>query len=222
MELLKTVTKVVKTTTNTFKTKYDNILIVETITNGRKSITIKNDKIKEYGHLIIIKDEFYDFIKKNNPFNNSLSELSIDIEKLNIDEIYDKIQNGEFVYLYMNGHIIFNSDGKPLPYAREFDYISTILNNRSSDIDGLFNHLKTHEWVVNKDELEIEDIPYYNAEHDYNKFISLIIYPDTDVYQELYEKFKDTKYPSTKMDMFISNYNNYNEYDPMGLLPFIK
>lgn len=47
MELLKTVTKVVKTATNTFKTKYDNILIVETVTNGRKSIATKNDKIKE-------------------------------------------------------------------------------------------------------------------------------------------------------------------------------
>lgn len=219
MELLKSTTKVIKT--NTFLTKYEDILIVETIVDDVSSISIKNELSREYGNIVLIDDNFLNFIKTNNPFAFIENELP-SINKFSKEDIYDMIQSGSFLFMYYSGHMLFDCNKKPLPYAKSYDYISTILNNKYCDLDKLLIHLKEHEWVINKDDIKIEDIPYYNADDEQNQFIRVSIYPSVESYQDLYEVYKDSEYPSTKMDKFISSINDYTKYDPMGLLPFMK
>jgi hypothetical protein len=117
---------------------------------------------------------------------------------------------------------MFDADENIIPYAKRFDYIDTCFSNETSKLKEMVEYLKNHDWVINKDELEIDDIPYYNARDGKSKFVTVQILPTKEAYNELYQLVKEEEYWSTKMTDYVRPYAIREKgFDPMGLLPFL-
>jgi len=232
MEIISTTTRVSTTVETVYATKYKDLTIIKTVTNDGEPYyrlnRIKDDN-KKYGHLTFVKPEFFEFIKTKDPHRryDGLSSWGwelfvIDEHKISVEEIYNLIEKDQFVYWYGSGHQIFDSKKNILPFARHFDYISHIFHNGHAKLPELLEYLKTHDWVINKENVKITDIPYYNSDESHSKMIEVIIKPDNKSFQAMYERCKDKDNWSTHMDDYVKSYCITKKYDPMGLLPFLK
>lgn len=220
-----TITNVI--TTNTYNTKYKDISIVETIINDKQT-NIRIDTPKEnnekYGVISLVKNSFFDYIKTNNPFDNNYKDLIKHLKNYNylsLEEIYNAIQKDEFVFFYNNGHQIFNSNKQILSYAKEFNYVNSIFENENMDLDSLLEYLKESDFVLNKKELKISDIHYYNCSEVLNSHIEASIYIGDDLYRKIYDLYKDKDNWSTYMNSFV-NYRLNENTDILGVLKFKK
>lgn len=229
MELISQDTKVTTVVTNTYQTAYEGITVVERITNDDKP----SYEVKAIGphktKIAFVKPEFWDFIKEKNPWQSYWNGkehvygwTDLFHDNLDLQTIETLLKEQQFIYYYGDGHQMFDANKKIIPYAKRFDYVGALFSNDVCKLDELLPYLKQHEWVINKDELTIESIPYYNCQKGRTKTISVVIRPDKDVYNEIYQKVKDTEYWSTKLDMYVQSYNLKEDFDPMGLMPFLK
>jgi hypothetical protein len=123
--------------------------------------------------------------------------------------------------------MIFNSNAVPYTIPRGFDYIGSPFSNKHCNLPELLEYLKGHPWVLNKEDLKIEDIPYYNCHDGYDKCISdIIIRPDQETYAKIYKLVKTDKFFSCRIPEHISSYlylfNREKHNDWLGIAPFLK
>jgi hypothetical protein len=208
------------------KTEKNNL--TNTVSSNTRIVKTTRNKILKDCTPIFVKDGFLQAVKKDNPFVRCISSFNFDIFdlykiKCPLDSEHE-ISNLNLVWVNPSSHQIFNSDGIPFSLPTHFNYIGTPFSDKYCYLKNLLKYLKTHEWVVNKDDLEIEDIPYYNAEKDYKRCISkIIIRPDQKSYEEMFNLEKTGK--SSLRDLMCSYsfmyYPNGNK-DWLGIAPFLK
>lgn len=122
---------------------------------------IHKDKMESF---ITGKKESYDVIEK--------------VEKIkNIDDY-------EFIfYNFYNGSKL-SLDKSPFPIAVRMNYMNGHLDNGHYDLRSFIKELKNNPAVLNRDSLEIEPIPYYNADEDTNETLEIIFLPTADEYKK--------------------------------------
>jgi hypothetical protein len=169
-----------------------------------------------------VKDSFFEFIKTNNPF------WDYEYHEMSDEEILEgNISGRDLVWIYSSGHMLFDSNAVPYTLPRGFNYIGSPFNNKYCNLPELLKYLKGQPWVINKDDLKIEDIPYYNREDGCDKCISeVIIRPDQETYAKIYELVKADKYFSSRIPEHISSYLHVfypvTHKDWLGIAPFLK
>jgi hypothetical protein len=169
-----------------------------------------------------VRDSFFEWIKTNNPF------WGYEYHEMSDEEILEgNISEKNLVWFYSYGHMLFDSNAVPYTLPRRFDYIDSQFNNKYFNLPELLEYLKGHPWVLNKDDLKIEDISYYNCEYDYDQCISkVIIRPDQETYAKIYELVKADEYFSSRIAEHISSYllvfypETHNDW--LGIAPFLK
>lgn len=67
------------------------------------------------------------------------------------------------------------------------DYTTTLLTNANYNLDIVLEELKKSPYVLKKEELEIDNIPYYNATHYEDKCIEFLCLVDNKTYASLQE-----------------------------------
>ena len=122
---------------------------------------IHKDKMESF---VTGKEESYDVIEK--------------VEKIkNIDDY-------EFIfYNFYNGSKL-SLDQKPFPVAVYISYINGHLDNGHYDLKSFIKELKDNPAVLNRDSLEIEPIPYYNADEEVNETLKIVFLPTADEYKK--------------------------------------
>jgi hypothetical protein len=133
--------------------------IVETNNSKAENVVIEKtteSKILKECIPIFVKDSFFEEIKTKT-FHN------IDIDAHQIENILEEdVSDKNLIWIYFGDYLFFNSNEVPIAIPHQFNYSGTPFNNRESNLTELLKYLKTHPWVLNKDELKIQSIPYYN------------------------------------------------------------
>jgi hypothetical protein len=205
-------------TTSTVEPSGKTSAVVEVI----NAVKDRNLKVLKGCRPTFVKDSFFERIKTNNPF------WDCECHEMSDGEILEgNISEKNLIWFYSSGHIIFDSNAVPYTLPRGFDYIGSPFSNKHCNLPELLKYLKGHPWVLNKEDLEIEDIPYYNCEYDYDQCISrVIIRPDQETYAKIYELVKADKYFSSRISEHISSYlhvfypETHNDW--LGIAPFLE
>lgn len=179
---------------------------------------------------------FREFIKKYNPWAQIERKYGIDEYKLDLKEMIKdgfEVDLGNFIYIYNTGHILFDVHGDPIPIPYCFDFIGTPFTNEHCDLERMLVHLKDHPWVTNADELYIDDVPYYNNEGGWKKYIRgkelpwVSVLPDKDSLRTIYKRAleMDKEYFSVRMRDLVMGDRPYkwettNEKDYLGIRQF--
>lgn len=231
MKSLGTTIKTTVTKTTKYDTSIKGLTVIETILNDGEPSYRLDGKGPHDINPTVVKPDFWDFIEKYNPFQKTGKEydfkygLSVicNDEELTLEKIEYAVKNNLIVYFYGSGHEAFDINGEIIPLRKNFEYIGTVFSDETAeDLNELKDYLSTHPWVLNKEELEILDVPYYNQGDGLNKYLRVSIKPDKKAYTEMYERAKKYDLWSTKMNDFCINYELSEKYDPMGLVPFLK
>lgn len=175
--------------------------------------------------------EFFTLIQQYNPF------IDYELFKDTYVEIEDSVKDGTnfseltLVWEYHNGHVLFDKDLLPIPYARKYDYIGTRFSTRYSNLKELLEYLKKHPWVKNSDELELELIPYYNNDSGSHMYIApyVLMLPDVQTYHKMYQEITSKKHPKGYIshwscelhDAVVSQNVLYGNTDWLGIIPFL-
>jgi hypothetical protein len=167
-----------------------------------------------------VRDSFFEWIKTNNPF------WGYEYHEMSDEEILEgNISEKNLVWFYSYGHMLFDSNAVPYTLPRRFDYIGSPFSNEHCNLPKLLEYLKGHPWVLNKEDLKIEDIPYYHCSDDKDKYISVTIRPDQETYAKIYELEKTDKFFSCRIPEHISSYrylfNRGKHNDWLGIAPFL-
>lgn len=197
MKLLntKTETKIVETSLYEIEgvDPFHAVLETVTITCGAETSTVSSIKKtlegKDYKNYrpLFVNPNFFEIIKTENPFqadrNKVFSEYQSSLENLN---------NVGLVWVCFSDHTLLDSGLTPLPFCRSYDYVSTFLSNKYIDLNDKFlEWLRNHPWVVNKDGVRVEEIPYYNQDDDSTHYVEVSIYPDKETYVEVVKYLKE-------------------------------
>lgn len=215
-----------KTVVTTVVEKYEidpssPIRVSRSIINGKEGKFFIYGEGPHKSRITVVKPEFWDYIRTKNPFQERDARVCWDEYGegfSTLDEVEQAWKAGNIIYNYSAGHMIFALNGDPIPLALHLDYIRTILSNQYLDLDKALALLKEHPWVVNKNDLEIKDIPYYNAENDRNRTITVNLLPDAATYKRLYQKavkLKGNSFSTLMKDWFGCQI--YRNFDPIGL-----
>jgi len=199
----------------TYETSIEGVIAKQTITNGKASnFTLqcidKPDHIEKVwvGISSNAKPCTYEEFKDSCKFGFE------DVSELNSENVY-------FIYDY--GHVIFDHEWNVVPYIHSFDYIGTPFHNGCLDLDKALQVLKNHPWIINKDGLKIEDIPYYNVDDEQDAFIKVSILPDKDTYNKLYQQVKNMQSWSVRLkELLHDGYCPDEEHNLLGLLECVK
>jgi hypothetical protein len=205
-------------TTSTVEPSGKTSAVVEVI----NAVKDRNLKVLKGCRPTFVKDSFFEFIKTNNPF------WTYEYHEMSDEEILEgNISEKNLVWIYSSGHMLFDSNAVPYTLPRRFDYIGSPFNNEHCNLPELLEYLKGHPWVLNKEDLKIENIPYYNCHDGCDKCISdIIIRPDQETYAKIYELVKADKYFSSRISEHISSYlhvfypETHNDW--LGIAPFLK
>ena len=208
----------IKVTSSTVQPSGKTSTVVEVI----NAVKDKNLKVLKECQPVFVKDSFFDYIKTNNPFHTH------EYHQMSDEEILEgNISEKNLVWFYSSGHMLFDSNAIPYTLPDTFDYIGSPFSNEYCNLPELLKYLKGHPWVLNKEELKIENIPYYNSKEGRDKCISdIIIRPDQETYEKIYEVVKTDKYFSCRVPEEISSYlylfNQEKNNDWLGIAPFLK
>lgn len=136
-----------------------------------------------------VKKNFLEKIRTSNPFHHDWREIHC----LILDQNWKskKFKEEDLFFFYQYGHVLFDKDMRPEPIFTSFDYIGTPFSNDYSYLEPMMTHLKTHPWVVNKENLEIREIPYYNKYDNHTHYIQVDILPDKETLEQIYDKYKN-------------------------------
>lgn len=185
-------------------------------------------EVKKFGSTYkpqFVKPEFFEYIKTHHAFSDykKLSDLAISFATDTVDE------NWGIVWFDGSSHTLLDSNHDPLPYASSHDYSGSPFSNRYVELnDEFLNFLREHPWVVNKKDLRILDIPYYNAEEGRDRYVQVLIQPDPETYKEMfcfYETKKGGGHISCQVKDAICSYLclfSSKEKDWFGIRPFLK
>lgn len=194
MQLIQTEIKSLKIETETtsyelsgFDPKEVFIEKTVTVTNGKSSTTwsIKpGTKAPKRYHPRFVKPEFFEYIKTHHAFDSydkHLENLFVDVT--DPDQITEDLV---FIWDCDYDHTMMDKDKNFIPYCKTYDYAEGPFHNGEVHLNEEFiQFLKQHPWVVNKDSLEITDIPHYNRDGKRNKTVVVKILPDVDTYNEI-------------------------------------
>jgi hypothetical protein len=191
----------------------------------------------------IVKPEFLEFIKTQNPWAQVKGKFGWDgmameakeLAKLVLANPEFEIDPELFMWTYNSGHLIFDRFGDPVPVPYCFDYIGTPFTNERCDLKAMLAHLKQHPWIVNREELFIDDIPYYNNEDGWKQYIRgkelpwVQVLPDKESLKAIYKRGleKDKEFFSVRMkDLILSdavyNWPKTEEKDWLNIRQFYK
>jgi hypothetical protein len=205
-------------TTTTVEPSGKTSAVVEVI----NAVKDKSLKVLKECRPALVRDSFFEFIKTYNPF------WTYEYHEMSDEEILEgNISEENLVWIYSSGHMFFDSNAVPYTLPRGFNYIDSQFNNKYFNLPELLEYLKGHPWVLNKDDLKIENISYYSCEYDYDQCISkVIIRPDQETYAKIYELVKADKYFSSRIPEHISSYLHVfypvTHNDWLGIAPFLK
>lgn len=196
MKLLntKTETKIVETSLYEIEGVDPSHAVIETVTVtcGAETSTVSNIKKtlegKEYKNYrpLFVNPDFFEVIKTENPFQDRSKAFQGD------QTTREDLNNLQLVWVYFSDHTLLGSDLTPLPFCRSYNYASTFLSNRYIDLNDKFlEWLRNHPWVVNKKEIQVEEIPYYNQDDDRTSYVPVSIYPDKETYVEVVNYLKE-------------------------------
>lgn len=215
----RTITKKIKT----YEVHPDipGVTLVETLENSKRKEVILKGKGPHGSYPMFVKPGFHEFIKKMNPWVGIHGKYGIETFRVYTDEILDgtfEATPENFVWCYHSGHLLFDLNGDPIPVPYCFDYIGTPFTNEDCDLPKMLEHLKKHPWVVNREELKIVDVPYYNNEDGWRQYIVgeklpwVSVLPDAQSLKEIYllAVDKDKEYFSSRMKEMVYGGNTYN------------
>lgn len=192
---------------------------------------LKFQSIKTYeNHDLISHEQRY--LLDETPFYGEFKVLKIDdIKDFDFSEWYksditykdiDPIKNTTY-YWWEEGHILFDAEWNVVPFIIKWDYIGTPFHNGVLKLKKAIRILKEHPWVMNKDELEIKDIEYYNRDEERTKYIEVALLPDKKTYNEIYQKVKDNARWHSDLKNAIHDYHEPNkEHNYLGLLEAVR
>jgi len=189
-----------KTVTNyELHPEYDGVVLKVTRENGKIKDAILSGKRPEE-HLkhcrpAFAKPALWQGIEKVNPWWEVKGKYLISKAFYEPKELLklDFIDPVDLVWIYNGGHLLFDSDGRPIPLPTAYDYIESPFTNKYSRLEPLLEHLKAHPWVVNGDELHIDEVPYYNNESGKECYIRgrelpwVVIRPDAKSWTQIYQ-----------------------------------
>jgi hypothetical protein len=240
MELQQLDWKNYTTETNIFNYKIpnvdENIATIEVISTKNsnsgetKSVVTINktttNKVLKECTPAFVKRSFFELIKTKSPFD--YRSLTLEDYLFSDDSILSEdISEKNLIWFYFSGDMLFKTNGIPIATPIYYDYIGTPFSNEYCYLKPLLNYLKEHPWVVNKEDLEIENIPYYNSEKNRDRCIrDICICPDQDTYDRVYQQYSGDKYFSRRIREAISSqlfmYNSEKHHDWLGIAPFLK
>jgi hypothetical protein len=184
------------------------------------------EELKEWSPQFV-KPKFFEFIKSNNPFNidSKTENFVVCQESINKNLTKGKLPDDwEIVWFYHSGAVLKDKDFKFLPYVLKYDYCGTYFNNEDIDLNNDFiEFLKNHPWVVNKNEIKVKSIPYYNSSPERNSYVTVKVYPDKETYNLMAQEAmaKDKRFWSCRLkDYIVSNYAS--DKDWFGIAPYLK
>lgn len=93
-----------------------------------------------------------------------------------------------------------------IPLPIHLNYMNGTVDNERYDLEKLLKKLKEDEHVINRENLKITNIPYYNAEEDRNQTIDFLYLLDKEDYQK-----------TATMDNLFSTYYILDKIDQEAL-----
>lgn len=162
---------------------------LETLTEYDIKKTLEGEEYKDYKPRFVNSD-FFDLIKTENPFDDS-SESNILRDILGQTSL--ETPNGtQLVWVCYSDHTLLDSNLTPLPFCRSYDYSFTFFSDKYIDLNEEFlEWLRNHPWVVNRKEIKVEEIPYYNQEGGRISYVPVSIYPDKETYVDIVNFLKN-------------------------------
>ena len=139
-------------------------------------------------------------------------------------ESIEDFDESRIYYVDWGNYIIFDNNKELIPLIIKAHYIGVIFNNEHLDLEKALPYIKSSPLFINTDDLEIEDIPYYNAEPYCNRWLSVEIVFDKKTYNDLYQTALKKKghWTLTLKDSILSRWQITKENDVLGLFQFIK
>lgn len=167
-------------------TSKENILSVSEL----NPISLKIKAPKMYGNMAAIaaikKCDFDDMLKGKKHITEiieSVNELSYPVPE-------------DYMLVLWNGasHKIANLNYDFIPIPIQFGYIDGNVDNETYDLQKLLKLLKNDEHVVNRENLDISEIPYYNCDEYRTQTIQFLYLLPSDIYEK-----------TCSMDSFLSH-----------------
>ncbi len=199
----------------------------QSVINGKDQTPTLVGKGPQGSRPVIVTPEFWNYIKAKNPFHEMdrkvIGSLFAPEEDMTLDSIEQAFENGNILFSDYSNHMMFALNGDPISLTYHFDYIGTILSNQYLDLDKAVEYLAKHPWTINKNDIEVQDIPYYNrdVEDGKTKFIDLYVRLDDKTYKKLYKDSLSEKYPSCAMKDALGG-NFWAKQDLLGLHSFLN
>lgn len=181
---------------------------------------------KKHYYPSFVEKRFFEEIKTKNPFDTRVSkDIGYISAKVYSSDPSNIDPEWEIILVSVSDNTIMDKNDVPIMYAKWYDYIGTPFSSRVIKLDENFlEFLRNHPWVVNKDSLEIEEIPYYNNGSGDETFVSVQLLPDLETYLEMKEYTKNYGKYTRIHEVITSSICSYNKdaKDYFGIRPFLK
>jgi hypothetical protein len=201
----------------------EHVTLRETITEiggtlkTRKELhkTLKGTEYKRYNPTFVLPP-FYDYIKKNHAFG-----VCAELDRL-IVECTENLHDATIVWFCSHDHTLLDQNLEPLPFAITFDYCGTFFSDEFIDFNYMFlDFISNHPWVVNKGDIEVRDIPHYNARDGRDRYVEVVVCPDKETYKEIFDYSKGTRFNIPEL-LSGNPGNPRNVPDWFGIRPWLK
>jgi len=204
-----------------------DLIVVKNYANGKLSSIGLQGKGPHGSLPTLVKPSFKEFIKKNNPFHDykELAEHLYELGKpLNMEDMdFDKaVKEGLIYYFCYASHVLFDVKGNPVPLPRTYDYSGTDFHSRAVDIEEAKKVLSKHPWVLNRNELKIDDVPYYGAQGYNHRYIAVRLLPDAKSFKKMYDMALKTPggkefFSCRLQELVAGKCYAYPDFDPLNL-----
>lgn len=192
----------------------------EKLSSGRIVKTLKEKEYEWYRPVLVTQD-FFERIKTEDPFqlNTVFEDTSC------TPNTPDDFSERGLVWVGSSNHTLLDKDLSPLPFCQNYDYCSTFFSDRYINLnDEFLNWLRNHPWVVNKDNIKVMPIPYYNCEEDRTSYVQVSICPDAKSYSEMVSLAKEKSGRLTNVRNMVTGFsgNSKNTPDWFGIRPWLR
>lgn len=130
------------------------------------------------------------YVTNRKKFNDARRTKGYEEAVETLSEIYEldlkKLDPSRIVFNYDSGHVLFDNEGKPIPYLHRFDYTGTPFDNETLILEKAIEILGKHKDV--KSVSQIKNIESYNATRECNQYIHVEVFPSSEVYEKFYKK----------------------------------